>query len=370
MLWIAFAALAVAFVGAFFWLRGRRHGEFDLLAHPHVERFPGAHPSDPSHAAVSETMQRAAPLLALPMREQLPALRAFMDELGMSRASTAQLIPVDAGDVRGEWVLAPGADPSVRTLYIHGGAFTMGSPRSHRPLTEHFSRLTGGAVFAVDYRLMPEHRRSAGIADCRAAYRWVLDNGPDGPGPCSALVVAGDSAGGNLTLSTIAWARDARLRRADAAVALSPLTDASFGSPSMKANVATDTMLGPMFGKLARLPKVLLPFVGGIMSQARPSNPDISPLHGDLHDLPPILVQASESEMLHDDAHRYVAKAVAAGTLARFQTWEHMPHVWQMFDPYLDEANHALDEIGGFLDEFLPRRPASAGSAQAAAIPK
>jgi len=115
-------------------------------------------------------------------------------------------------------------------------------------------------------------------------YRWLLDNGPDGPGPCNALVVAGDSAGGNLTLSTIAWARDAGPRRADAAVALSPLTDASFGSPSMKANVSTDIMLGPMFGKLARLPKVLLPFVGGIMSQARPSNPDISPLHGDLHD--------------------------------------------------------------------------------------
>lgn len=358
--WIALAITlaAMALAGLFFWLRGRQHHDFDALAHPHVERFPGAHPSESGHRRLAELMRETEPFLKLPMREQLAAMRAFMDKLGAAREHGARITAVAAGPVRGEWVCLPGADPARRTLYIHGGAFTMGSPQSHRPLTAHFARLTGGAVFAVDYRLMPENRRADGIADCRAAYRWILDHGPDGPAPLSALVVAGDSAGGNLTLSTIAWARDAGLRPADAVVALSPFTDASFGSPSMKANIDTDTFLGPMFGKIARLPAFLHPFVGWVMSQARPSHPDISPLHGELHGLPPILVQASQTEMLYDDGHRYVAKAIAAGTPARLQTWNHMPHVWQFFDEYLSEADHAIDEIGGFLAERLPKTSA------------
>jgi acetyl esterase/lipase len=261
---------------------------------------------------------------------------------------------VDAGGVRAEWVLAPGSDPARRTLYIHGGAFMMGSPRSHRTLTSQFSRLTGGAVLAIDYRLMPEHPRRAGIEDCRTAYRWMLEHGPGGAALAQVVFVAGDSAGGNLTLSLIAWARDTGLRAPDAAAALSPLTDATLASPSLRANVHSDAMLGPLFGKLARIPRWVMLWMGWLQTRINPCDPVVSPLRGDLSRLPPVLLQASEVEMLFDDSRRYANRARAAGSAVRLQYWNHMVHVWQIFNPELPEAREALAEIGRFLNAAAP----------------
>jgi acetyl esterase/lipase len=294
-------------------------------------------------------------LQGTPMREHTAVLRKYMDEIFADRRLDARFVPVDAGGVPAEWVLAPGADPARRTLYIHGGAFIMGSPRSHRTLTTSFSAMTGGAVLAIDYRLMPEHPRRAGIEDCRTAYRWLLAHGPEGAAPAQAVFVAGDSAGGNLTLSLIAWARDAGLRAPDAVVALSPLTDATLASPSMRANVHSDAMLGPLFGKLARVPRWVMLWVGWLQTRINPSDPVISPLRGDLSRLPPVLLQTSEVEMLFDDSRRYVNRARAAGSPVRLQRWNHMVHVWQIFNPELTEAREALAEIGKFLDAAAPR---------------
>ncbi len=248
-----------------------------------------------------------------------------------------------------EWVLAPGFDGSRRTLYIHGGAFAMGSPRSHRTITTRFAEMTGGAVLAVDYRLMPEHKRRAGIEDCRTAYRWMLEQGPTGPASADAVFVAGDSAGGNLTLSLVAWARDNGLRAPDAAVALSPLTDATFASPSFKTHVHSDALLGPLFGAMARVPRYLMLWIGLFQARINPRNPMVSPVYGDLAGLPPILVHVGEQEMLRDDARRYVNRAQAAGSPVRLQTWDHVMHVWHIFNPELTEARQALDQIGHFL---------------------
>ena len=100
-------------------------------------------------------------------------------------------------------------------------------------------------MLAIDYRLMPEHPRRAGIEDCRAAYRWMLQHGPDGAQPATAIFVAGDSAGGNLALSLINWVRDEGLRAPDAVVALSPLTDATLSSPSLRQQPAHGSHAGP-----------------------------------------------------------------------------------------------------------------------------
>lgn len=353
---IVLISLLVAFCAVYYWLKGSEQRAFDQLDALYHRRFPGRPMDAPEQRQILDVLERARPLLKLPLRQQLSALRSFLDAMFASHEFNVEFRSV-AGPVSGEWVIASGADPTRRTLYIHGGAFTMGSPQSHRVLTANFARLTGGVVFAVDYRLMPESWRSTGIEDCRAAYRWLLEHGPDGVLPLQALFVGGDSAGGNLTLSTIAWARDSGLRAADAAIALSPLTDATLAAPSFKRNLGTDPMLAPMFGKIARLPLMLRPFVGWGMSQQRPCKPAVSPLHGDLTHLPPVLIQASESEMLIDDCQRYVAKAVAAGTRAELQSWQNMVHVWQMFDEYLPEAREALDEIGRFIDRHAPRHP-------------
>lgn len=335
-----------------FYLRG------DDLSRYDGER-PGGEPRPPSdaHFETVELLQRMGENAPKgPRRQRLKRLREAMDQMGEGRGSDAEIRSVDVAGVPGEWVLAPGADPDRRLLYLHGGAFVMGSPMSHRPITARLSEIAGASVLAVDYRLMPEHKRLDCLADCQTAYRWIIDHGPAGPAPVATLFVAGDSAGGNLTLALIAWARDVGLRRADAAVALSPATDATLSSPSILENLDSDHMLGPMFRPFAKLPKTLALWFGWLTTGVRPCDPRVSPAHGNLDNLPPTLVHASEAELLIDDARRYVNKARAAGSPAALETWHHVLHVWHIFEDRLPEAQAAFERIGVFLESVAPRR--------------
>jgi monoterpene epsilon-lactone hydrolase len=358
-LFLLIAALAiVVWAVAAFHLSGADLSGFDADG---AEKFSsGPEPSAEAKAVVASLSGLQQVLRGVPRRQHNAVLRKYMDELFDGRTFNATFTPVDCNGVPGVWVLAPGADPLRRTLYIHGGAWVMGSPRSHRPITTRFSEITGGAVLAIDYRLMPENRRITGIEDCRTAYRWLLDNGPNGAEPAQSVFVAGDSAGGNLTLSLIAWVRDQGLRAPDAAVAFSPATDVTLGSPSLKRNLHSDAMLGPLFGALTHVPRGVLLWFGWLQNRINPRDPVLSPVYGDLSRLPPVLVQASETEMLLDDARRYVNRARAAGSPARLQTWNHMLHVWQIFTPDLTEARQAFDEVGKFLAEVAPPKKAAA----------
>ncbi len=347
---ILFALLAlVALVWAItvFYLRGPDLSAFDQVA---PERSGAVAPPSPEHLAVVASLSGITEIISsTPRRQHLAVLRRYMDSMFESDTVGVQITPVDAGGVAAEWVQAPGVDNGRRLLYIHGGAYTMGSPKSHRRLTSKLSELANAAVLAIDYRLMPEHPRMAGIEDSRSAYRWLLANGPAAPATASAIFVAGDSAGGNLTLSLVAWVRDQGLRAPDAAVALSPATDGTLGSPSLKSNLATDPMLGPLFKSLTKIPRSVLLWGSWLANRIRPCDPLVSPVFGDLSGLPPLLVQASDMEMLRDDSQRYVNKARAAGSPVRLQTWPHMVHVWQIFHPDLPEGQQALAEIGKFL---------------------
>lgn len=352
--WILLLLVVLAWAIARLWLRGPDLSAFDRPTG--VRMSPPGAPS-PEHLSVVASLGRVPRLLqGVPRSRHLAVLREYVDHLFPSDGLGARFDPIDAGGIPAEWVRAPGSDPGRRLLYIHGGAFVMGSPRSHRRITSKLSEEAQAAVLAIDYRLMPEHPRIAGIEDCRTAYRWMLDNGPDGQEPASSVFVAGDSAGGNLTLSLIAWVRDSGLRPPDAAVALSPATDATLASPSLRTNRRTDPMLGPLFGLVARMPRTLLLWATWIRTRINPRDPRVSPVYGDLAGLPPVLVQASEAEMLRDDARRYANRAAAAGSPVTLQTWDHMVHVWQIFHPDLPEGRRALEEIGRFLAAHSNRR--------------
>lgn len=280
-------------------------------------------------------------------KARLLALRRHMDTMSDGLKLASELRPQD--DPKGEWVIAPGADTRRRVLYIHGGAWALGSPRSHRSITNRFSQIANAAVFAVDYRLMPEHRYMDGVRDCRRAYSWLLDNGPDGPEKASFMVVAGDSAGGSHALGLLAWIRDNGLRQVDAAVAFSPSTDLTLTAPSNRENIATDAMLGPVFGGLSKVPLPILWWSTLAAFRVSPTNPVASPLRGNLNNLPPVLIQASDSEMLLDNARRYTAKARAQGSPVELHTWPGMVHIWQIFVPLLPEAEEAFEDIREFL---------------------
>ena len=188
--------------------------------------------------------------------------------------------------------------------------------------------------------------------DARTAYQWVLEHGPDGePSPSGKqpqLFVAGDSAGGNLTLSVIAWARDQGLPAAKGAIAFAPLTDSTMSSPSWKANKETDPFLGPSIGKILIVPKLIMLLAMRFSRGKPPNHPEISPLLDDLSGLPPVLIQASSDEMLYDDAVRYANKARAEGSQVILQVWPRLVHVFQAF-PELPEADDALERAASFI---------------------
>ncbi len=351
---LIYLVLLMLIIWAFerFYLRGAGPDEYPKPTTPDIlSTFTNPEGSGLQQEAVIKAVRELTQQISFGMqKDNVQAARAVIDSMSDGRNYVSTFIPVDAGGVPAEWVIAPGADSTRRVLYIHGGGFIMGSPKSHRTITSKFSEVTGCAVLAIDYRLLPEYKHMDCVADCRTAYHWVLENGPDGPDKITQLFIGGDSAGGNLTLSLIAWLRDNDLRAPEAVVALSPLTDTTFSGASIRDNENSDVMLKPVMRALNKMPKFIKSWWVVWAHRVRPANPIASPLLGDLSGLPPTLVQASESEMLLDDARRYVYKAWAAGSPVKLQTWTDMVHVWQIFDPDLPEAAEAWVEIGKFLE--------------------
>jgi cation diffusion facilitator CzcD-associated flavoprotein CzcO/acetyl esterase/lipase len=246
--------------------------------------------------------------------------------------------PATLGGVAGEWVDAtrpPPADAPV-LMYVHGGGFIGGSPVTHRPVTAAFAR-RGMRVFVPDYRLAPEHPFPAALDDCVAAWRAFAAAHPG-----RRLVIAGDSAGGNLALALMLALRAQGGRLPDAAALFSPSTDLNGDSESLLANSGRDPMFhGPALEHLARA------YLG---PHGDPANPLISPVRGDLAGLPPLLLHVGADEVLRDDGLRFAAKARAAGVRVELVVWSVVPHAWQLVGS-VPEARRSLDAAARFLKE-------------------
>ena len=315
----------------------------------------------PEHQEAVRLAQAAVAEIRAASRKQRLAVvrrvmaRGFFDPPLLAGDLGYRVFEVDVGGVPGEWVLSPASDPRRRLLYLHGGSFVSGCPRGHRVITTQLARVTGAAVLALDYRLMPEHARRELIADCQTGYRWLLEHGPDGPAPVRELFLAGDSSGGNLVLVLLAWARDQGLRAANGAIALSPTVDMTLSSPTLKRHRPTDPLLGPTLGLWLIIPRSLMLVTVWIMNRMAPRHPLLSPVFGDLSGLPPVLVQASEAEMMFGDAQRYVGKARAAGSPVELETWPDLVHVWHLFEPILPEAREAFERIRRFVERCVER---------------
>lgn len=191
-----------------------------------------------------------------------------------------------------------------------------------------------GRALAVDYRLAPEHPFPAALEDCLATYRWLLQSGISPQN----ITIGGLSAGGNLTLAMLLSLRDAGDPLPAAAVCLSAITDMELTGESFRSN--SDPMLTADFTM-----RVVKQYVG---NHERHS-PLLSPLYGDLHGLPPILIQVGEDELLLSDATRLAERASTAGVDVTLEVWPKMWHGWHLFAPYLPEAQRAVDAIGRFV---------------------
>ncbi|GGY67284.1 alpha/beta hydrolase [Marinobacter zhanjiangensis] len=349
MMWLIFFVLALA--AAVFLLRRRSDHSRRRRSTP-----PAYSPDNPRQQVLESIEAMHGVTEGLRGKARVRALRDYMDSMSDGLDLVSEFRPSKGSSPAGEWVIAPGALPERRILYIHGGSWVAGSPKSHRAITDRLSVMARACVFAIDYRLMPEHTFMSGVSDCRRGYRWLLENGPDGPAPARFMVVAGDSSGGSHTLSLLAWIRDQQLPAPDAAVALSPSTELMITGLGSRDNIESDPMLGPTVTRLSKIPSPLLWW--GTLAGLRvlPTNPVASPLRGPLHNLPPTLIQVSEAEILLDNARRYAEKARQAGSTVELQTWPDMVHVWHLFTPLLPEANEAFEAIRVFLERVERER--------------
>jgi monoterpene epsilon-lactone hydrolase len=243
---------------------------------------------------------------------------------------------VDVAGVPAEWVVAPGAAASRVLLYLHGGGYVMGSLNTHRDLAGRLSRAAAARVLVINYRLAPEHPYPAALADATAAYRWLLRHGATP----ARTVIAGDSAGGGLTVATLVTLRDAGDPLPAAGVCLSPWVDLEGIGASMLTKAGVD----PIVQKPG-----LLWFANLYLGGADPRTPLAAPLYADLQGLPPLLIHVGTAETLLDDATRLAERAKAAGVNVTLEAWEDMIHVWHLFAAMLPEGQQAIDRIGEYI---------------------
>jgi len=289
--------------------------------------------------------------LFLRLTVRAPLERITRVDASTARASRARLarierwmppVPADAlvtwiddPDIRGEWVAARGARDEAALLYLHGGAYSVGTPALYRELCLKLSAASGLRVLSLDYRLAPEHPFPAAVEDALGAWQWLRGQGF----PASRLAIAGDSAGGGLALATLLALRDADESLPACAFGLAPWTDLRATGESVMLNARSDPYI------VARL---LKPVAELYLNGADPGDPLASPLYGDPHGLPPLLLHVSEIEVLLSDSLRFAEQARAAGVAMELKVWPEMAHVFQLFARVIPEARRSIAEIGDF----------------------
>ncbi len=273
-----------------------------------------------------------------PQTQDVQQSRARYEKLAqlIGGAPDAKVEKVDAGGVPAEWVAAPGSDATRAVLYLHGGGYAIGSLDTHRRLAYDISSASSARVLVIDYRLAPEHPFPAAVEDAAKAWRWLLQQGL----APNRLAIAGDSAGGGLTVATLVNLRDQKLALPACAVALSPWVDLEGTGNSLITRAQQDPMV-----QKAGLSWMAGMYLGG----KDPKTPLAAPLHADLKGLPPVLVQVGTAETLLDDATRLAERLHHAGVDVRLAIWPNMLHVFPFFAPLLSEGRDGCLEIGSYI---------------------
>ncbi len=243
--------------------------------------------------------------------------------------------PVDAGGVPGEWLRHADAAPGRVLYYLHGGGYSIGSIDSHRELLCRLALAGNTNVLAINYRLAPEYRFPAQLEDSLASYHWLLEQGI----AAERIVIAGDSAGGGLTMSTLLQLRDNGQPLPAAAVCLSPWVDLEGTSGSFITNEPYDY--------LSR--KAIRNYAKRFVDTVDLRNPLAAPIHADLSGLPPLLIQAGGAESLLNDSLTLARNARDAGVDVALDVWPDMIHVWQLFSNFVPEGAAAIEQIGQFI---------------------
>ena len=262
--------------------------------------------------------------------EDWPKARRNMEEAlaALPAVEGVSHTEVKAGGVPAEWAQVPGAAQDRALLYLHGGGYCAGSLKTHRSLVSQIAKTFKGRVLAIDYRLGPEHKFPAAVDDAVAAYRFLLEQGIKP----SHIAIAGDSAGGCLTLATLLALRDKKIPLPAAGWPISPWVDLEGRGASLKTKAESDLIV-----TADGLHNYAKAYAG-----ARRGEPLASPVNANLAGLPPLLIQVGSAEVLLDDSLTLAQKAGAADVEVKLESWPHMPHVWHIFAPMLSEGRDAI----------------------------
>lgn len=297
-------------------------------------------------------MPRPAAFLALieSLNRDVAAVRGDLVRVREVWENAARDQPI-ARDVRFEtltvagrralWSRTQDDDDTSALLYLHGGAYTICSIDTHRYLYSELGRSAAMPTLAIDYRLAPEHPFPAALDDAMNAYRWLLDRGLS----ASRIAVAGDSAGGGLTLALLLRLRDEGLPLPAGGFVIAPWTDLTLSGTSLDTKGLHGDL--PLRPESLRLSAVA--YAGGTDLK----HPWLSPLFADVRGLPPILVHVSADERLLDDALRMTHALVQAGGAVQLDVWPDQPHIWHGYGWLIPEGRQALDRAGTWLRERI-----------------
>jgi acetyl esterase/lipase len=289
-------------------------------------------------------------LLGFIMARQFPPELSLVQQRAVTESSVAryfktlpgvQVETISANGVPADWVRPANQTSPNILLYLHGGGYTTGSPRTHRDLVARLVLASGFSALVPEYRLAPEHPFPAALDDALAAYHYLI---AQGHAP-HQIVIGGDSAGGGLTLALLLALRDAGEPLPAAAVCLSPMTDLTFTSPTIRANDKRDPIIQE---------KTLRPHAERYRAGQDPHLPLLSPLFANLHGLPPLLIHVGTHEILLNDSTAFADHARQQGVTVTLTIGQGLWHVWHIYAAFLPEARQALAEIAAFLKHSVP----------------
>lgn len=242
------------------------------------------------------------------------------------------------GNIQGDWMQIK--YPKMVILYLHGGGYICGKTSTYFPVCGKLAADLDAEIYLPDYRLAPEHRFPAAVEDAVEAYELLLKRGWQPQQIC----IAGDSAGGGITLATLLKLRDLKRPLPACAVAFSPFADMSASAKSHSANNKSDAILS---AKMLELGEKI--YVG----EADPKHPYASPVFGEFTGLPPLFLTVCEDECLRDDTYEIEGKAKAAGVPITIISRRELLHVWPIFYPLLPEAKKDIKQTVAFIKLHL-----------------
>ncbi|MCB2409010.1 alpha/beta hydrolase fold domain-containing protein [Hymenobacter lucidus] len=288
-----------------------------------------------------------------PLARRQPSIAAM--RLTLEVGSLFQFLPwgVHLESIRlegmaAEWIRPEKANPRRVLLYLHGGGYVLGSLNTHRSLVGTLAQRCGMHALAVDYRKAPDFPFPAALDDALLAYRWLLREGYHP----HDIILAGDSAGGGLVLALLVALRDGKEPLPAAAIGLSPWSDLVLPTGTIR-RVADE--------ELQLLEALAIRGWGGLYAAEMPlTAPLVSPVQADLHDLPPLLLQTSDAEVLYDDVVKFAVKAKKAGVPVTLQAFSGLVHWWHLFWRLLPEAREALDKAAAFTHSIWAAQEAAA----------